>query len=166
MPERLVAGSVDVDGAQTGARGRGRPAQRGGQQANTPIPGGGGDDAADVRATSRLGESLVLHELKIISCNKTRYRPGWKERAVDRRADALQQEYLDKARKADRQYNGVLAGVVGPVEQRLLGLGEVRGVVAGNFGEVSGATHLLAHLATCQVRGAEQTRGRRWVMRV
>ena len=89
-----------------------------------------------------------------------------KERAVDRRADALQQEYLDKARKADRRYNGVLPGVVGPVEQRLLGLGEVRGVVAGNFGEVSGVTHLLlAHLATCRVRVAGPTRGRKGVMR-
>ena len=106
-----------------------------------------------MRPTAQLGESLVLHELKVISCNKTRYRPGWKERDVERRAAALQQEYLDKARKADRRYNGVLPGVEGPVEHRLLGLGEVRGVVTGNFGEVSGATHLLqAHLATCRAR--------------
>ena len=85
---------------------------------------------------------------------------------MDKRAEALPEEYLVKAREADRKYNGVLPWTVGGVEQKLVDLGEVRGVVAGNFGEVSEATHiLLSHLATSQVRVAGVTRGRRGVFR-
>ena len=85
---------------------------------------------------------------------------------MDKRAEALPEEYLVKAREADRKYNGVLPGIVGGVEQKLVDLGEVRGIVAGNFGEVSEATHLLlAHLATSRVRVAGVTRGRRGVFR-
>ena len=43
-------------------------------------------------------EGGVLHEVKIISCNKTRYKPTLVKRAVDIRADKLQQEYIEKAR--------------------------------------------------------------------
>ena len=53
----------------------------------------------------------VLHELKVISCSKSRYKPSWTDRAVDRRAAALHQEYLDKARAADQQYGGVEPGL-------------------------------------------------------
>ena len=53
---------------------------------------------------------LVTHELKVISSNKTRYKPGCEDRAVDKRAEALPQEYLVKAREADHKYNGVLPG--------------------------------------------------------
>ena len=81
-------------------------------------------------------EGGVLHEVKIISCNKTRYKPTWTKRAVDTRAEKLQQEYLVKAREADRVHNNTLAGTVGPVERKLVELGEVRGIVAGNFGGV------------------------------
>ena len=57
-------------------------------------------------------------------------------------------------------------GTVGPVERKLAELGEVQGVVSGNFGEVSEATHaLVAALATCRVRVAGVTRGRRGHMR-
>ena len=31
----------------------------------------------------------VLHELKVVSFGKTRYKPGWKDRAVDVRAAEL-----------------------------------------------------------------------------
>ena len=88
-------------------------------------------------------ESNVLHKLKVISCSNTRYKPTWTDRAVDRRAGLLQEEYLHKARSADRKYNGVQEGEVGPTERKLIQLGEVRGVVAGNWGEVSEATHAL-----------------------
>ena len=51
-------------------------------------------------------------------------------------------------------------GTVGPVERKLVELGEVRGVVAGNFVEVSEDTHtLVAALATCRVRVAGGSRG-------
>ena len=111
-------------------------------------------------------ESNVLHELKVISCSNTRYKPTWTDRAVDRRAGLLQEEYLHKARSADRKYNGVQEGEVGPTERKLIQLGEVRGVVAGNWGEVGEATHaLIAHLATSRVRVVGPTRGRKGLER-
>ena len=60
----------------------------------------------------------------------------------------------------------VQQGTVGPVERKLLELGEVRGIVSGNFGEVSEDTHaLVAALATCRVRVAGVSRGRKGMMR-
>ena len=71
-----------------------------------------------------------------------------------------------KARNADRKYNGVAEGEVGATERKLLQLGEVRGLVAGAWGEVSEPCHaLLAHLATSRVRVAGPTRGRRGLER-
>ena len=111
-------------------------------------------------------EGGVLHEVKIISCNKTRYKPTSQKRGVDTRADGLQQSYLVKARNADRDHNLTPPGTVGPVEQKLVELGEVRGIVSGNFGEVSEDTHsLLATLATSRVRVAGPSRGKRGHMR-
>ena len=78
-----------------------------------------------------------MNKLKVISSNKSRYKPGCKDRAVDKRAEALPQEYIGKAQEADRKYNGVQPGVIGGVKQKLISLGEVRGVVAGNFREFS-----------------------------
>ena len=98
----------------------------------------------------------VLHEVKIISCSKTCYKPNSPKRAVDSRADLLPQEYLNKARAADQNHN----------QMKLLELGEVRGIVAGNFGEVSEHTHaLVAALATYRVRVAGVSRGRKGHMR-
>ncbi len=97
--------------------------------------------ARGVRGGPRGGggtvEGGVLHEVKVISCNKTRYKPSSQKRAVDSRADLLPQEYLRKARAADQAYNDTPAGVMGPVERKLVELGEVRGIVSGSFGEVS-----------------------------
>ena len=57
-------------------------------------------------------------------------------------------------------------GQVGRVEQKLLQLGEVRGIVTGAWGEVSEPTHaLLAHLANSRVRIALPTRSRRGLLR-
>ena len=58
----------------------------------------------------------MLHEVKIISCSQTRYNANWQERAVDRRADMLHQEYVLKARRVDRQHLGLEDGQVGPME--------------------------------------------------
>ena len=109
----------------------------------------------------------VLHELKVISVSKTRYRPGWRDRAVDVRATELHTEYVVKARGADQRYGGVAVGTVGPVESKLLSYGRVKGLVFGNFGEVSEATHnLLDYMATSRVRVAlPQREGRRGVTR-
>ena len=87
-----------------------------------------------VRGLGGAVEGGVLHEVKIISCNKTRYKPTWTKRAVDIRAEKLQEEYLVKAREADRVNNHTLAGTVGAVDWKLVELGDVHGIVAGNFG--------------------------------
>ena len=68
------------------------------------------------------------------------------------RALKLPAEYLDKARAADRR-QGVQEGVVGRVEAKLVGMGTVRGVVSGNFGEMSEDTHLLVAGPTLGRRG-------------
>ena len=81
------------------------------------------------------------------------------------RAGKLQKEYNDKAQGADRR-QGVPEGRVGPVESKLISLGKIEGIVAGQFGEVSEATHrLVAALATSRVRVAGPTRGRRGLVR-
>ena len=47
----------------------------------------------------------VLHELKVISASRTRYKVTQTERGVDKRSKELHGEYVSKARKAD-QPNG------------------------------------------------------------
>ena len=111
--------------------------------------------AGAMRGGGGTVEVGVLHEVKIISCSKTRYKSNSLKRAVDARADLLPQEYVNKARGADRKHNQIPEGTIGPVERKLVELGEVRGIVSGNFGEVSEHTHaLVAALATCRVRVA------------
>ena len=127
-----------------------------------PLQHGGGGGVMVGPEIGRPVASPVLHELKVISCSQTRYKPTWTDRAVDKRASELQKEYETKAKNADRKYNGVRDDEVGPTERKLIQLGEVRGLVAGNWGEVSEPCHaLLAHLATSRVRVAGPTRGRR-----
>ena len=63
-------------------------------------------------------------------------------------------------------YNHTPPGTTGPVERKLVELGEVRGIVAGNFGEVSQDTHsLMASLATSRVRVTGPSRGRKGTLR-
>ena len=99
--------------------------------------------AGAVRGGGGVVEGGVLHEVKIISSSKTRYKPNSLKRAVDSRADLLPQEYLNKARGADQTYNQIPPGEVGPVERKLVELGDLRGIVSGNFGEVSEDTHVM-----------------------
>ena len=67
---------------------------------------------------------------------------------------------------ADRNNNGVPEREVGACERKLIELGEVRGLVAGNFGEVCETWHaLLAALATSRVRVAGVKYGRRGMLR-
>ena len=72
-------------------------------------------------------EGGVLHEVSIINCSKTRYKPKSQKRAVDARADLLSQEYLNKAKEADRKHNQVPEDTVGPVQRKLVELGEFKG---------------------------------------
>ena len=127
---------------------------------------GQGEGAPGLPAGGLAGQaSSVLHEVKVISSSRTRYNPAWRKRAVDVRADQLQGEYVAKARAADRRQDAPEAGV-GRVEQKLLSLGPIQGIVAGQFGEVSEATHsLLDTLATSRVRMAGPSVGRRGLLR-
>ena len=55
--------------------------------------------------------------------------------AVSRRAAGLHAEYCDKARATDTRYCGTSLGETGPVLQKLLSYGRVRGLVFGAWGE-------------------------------
>ena len=93
-----------------------------------------------------------MHELKIISCSSTIYKPSFKKSAVEVRAGQLQHEYLVKTRKADRK-QGVPEGEVGRVETKLVSMGEVRGIVFGNFAEANEDTHILVVALAIPSRG-------------
>ena len=75
----------------------------------------------------------VLYKLKVISCNKSRYKPSRVKRAVDKRAEQLDMEYRDKARATDRNFGGVERGRIGPVENNLLSFPQVQGLVFGSY---------------------------------
>ena len=47
----------------------------------------------------------VLHELKVISCSQSRYKPSWRDRAVDRRAEALHRTRVVFARALRHSHN-------------------------------------------------------------
>ena len=119
----------------------------------------------DMRISLTIGgvSRQVLHEIKCISSSQSRYRPSWTERGVDKRADQLHQEYVMKARRADQEYGGVAQGEVGGVERKLNSYPKVEGIVFGNWGEASQATHqLVEELASSRARVADpQARGRR-----
>ena len=109
-----------------------------------------------------LGE-MVLAELKTISCCPTRYKrnPRATTKAVDRRAATLPHEYRQHARKIDQQYGGVLPGVVGPVEAKLLSFPGLRRWVIGAWGEASEDLHILVKdLAKARAKHQQQLEGR------
>merc|ERR1711867_130947 len=57
-------------------------------------------------------------------------------------------------------------GQVGRVEEKLVSLGDVRGIVVGQWGEASQATHyLLDDMAKSHVRVAGPSMGRRGLLR-
>ena len=49
----------------------------------------------------------MLHEIKVISCNQTRYKPSLETRAVAKRADQLHQEYVEKQKLLIRNLEGL-----------------------------------------------------------
>ena len=76
----------------------------------------------------------VLQEIKVISVSQTRYQPTWEERGIDRRADELHNEYVNKARRVDTLYCETQPGQVGPIEAKLLSYERVRGCCLGLSG--------------------------------
>ena len=70
---------------------------------------------------------------------------------------------MDKVRKADQEHGGVQPDQIGGVENKLLSYPKVEGIVFGNWGEASEATHQLVEaLATSRAQVAQpQARGRK-----
>ena len=70
-----------------------------------------------------------------------------RQKAVNRRAKALQGEYEGKLRGMDRQFHGTPEGQHGPLVRRLNSFPKLQGYVIGAFGEVSEDLHrLVDHL--------------------
>ena len=63
---------------------------------------------------------------------------------VERRADKVPAEYVQKAKAADVRYCGTSPGVVGPIQQYLDSLPPVLPLVFGSMGETSAGVALLA----------------------
>ena len=102
-----------------------------------------------------------LAELKVINCCQTRYTPGDRTKAVDRRAKLLQGEYKKKARDVDKLYGGTREGETGPVENKLNQYGDLQGLVVGAFGEGSEDLHNRVQLlAESMVMAMGLARGR------
>ena len=86
----------------------------------------------------------ILMDVKTMAMCPTRYNKNSTEgraRAVVRRQKSVHNEYLNKARKADRNYNDhdsrEQGNAAGPVETELHNYPRVKGLVVGAFGEVS-----------------------------
>ena len=113
---------------------------------------------------SSLNTECVLAELKVISRCQTRYKrnPRHPEKAVVRRASLFAGEYLTKAKKVDQVYGGVQAGVVGPVQAKLLSFPALRGYVFGAWGEASPDVHTLVYMLATSRQKYQQTLEGRW----
>ena len=81
-----------------------------------------------------------LSKQKFISSGSSRYPRGCGDKAVDRRARALPEEYRARFSTIDRQYHGVIRGQIGPLKERFDSMGELQCLVVGRFGE--GSQHL------------------------
>ena len=57
------------------------------------------------------GKVMRLAELKVINCCRTRYTPGDRLRAVEKRAKLLPGKYKKKAKDVDRLYGDTREGV-------------------------------------------------------
>ena len=62
---------------------------------------------------------------------------------MDQRAKQIPNAYRNKLKKIDSKYNGTVVGQVGPLEQRLLGFGDILRLVAGQYGDISQDFHVL-----------------------
>ena len=108
---------------------------------------------------------LVLAEEKVITCCPTRYQrnPRAVNKAVNRRAALLPGEYTSHAKKVDREYGGVPAGVVGPVQAKLASFPPLRGWVFGAWGEASDDVHqMVDYLAEARQKHQQLLEGGRW----
>ena len=115
---------------------------------------------------SDLGDSQVkLAELKVLNCCKTWYSTGSgvnvNVRATDKRANGLQANYKNKAKKVDQDIIGTAAGERGPVERKLDEYGDIMGLCFGAWGEASKDVHTLVDvLAKSRLKHQLQDAGR------
>ena len=72
-------------------------------------------------------------------------------------------EYTSHAKKVDREYGGVPAGVVGPVQAKLTSFPPLRGWVFGAWGEASDDVHqMVDYLAEARQKHQQLWEGGRW----
>ena len=120
----------------------------------------------DFKISTQEGDREVpaLYEMKVLSSCRTRYprNPRPEARAVDRRAELLQGEYVKKARTVDQKYGGADVGETGGVERKLLSFPRVRGLILGAWGEINDEfQELLQHISQSRLRQMEHQPGGR-----
>lgn len=95
-----------------------------------------------------LNTSSTLGDVKTLSPCLDYINTYGNRKPVDNRADQVQNDYINKAKRLDRTHNGVIAGDQGPVETHLRSFnnGMVDGLVVGPFGECSRQIHALRDL--------------------
>ena len=99
-------------------------------------------------------EETVLAELKVISSCPTRYsrNPRAAEKAVDRCASTLPEEFNTHAKNIDRVYGGVPVGEVGPVQAKLQSFPTFRRWVFGASEDIHDMVDYLAEARLAHVK--------------
>ena len=109
------------------------------------------------------GATDTLCELKLLNAGVSRYPrsgPQAQEKAVNRRARALQGEYEGKLSKLDQDFHGTAPGQTGPLVQRLRSFPRLQGLVIGAFSECSDDIHLIVdYIAESRCRYLAQSTG-------
>ena len=104
-----------------------------------------------------------LAELKIIYAGPSRYPPGSRDKAVDRRARLLPGEYRHTLATLDQRFHGTQPGVMGPLVRRMeevVGDEGLQCLVVGRWAEGSQHLHdLVQKLAEARALHDERTTG-------
>ena len=107
------------------------------------------------------GPTDSLAELKCISAGVTWYPRGVKGKGTDRRAAKLPAEYKRNLRKLDHRFHNTTRDQAGPLVQRLLSYGDLRGLVVGPWVDGSRDLHsLIKLLGEQRVLAQARARGR------
>ena len=98
--------------------------------------------------SQEIDTSSTLGDVKTLSPCMEYISTYGNRKPVDVRADRVQSDYINKARRLDITHNGINAGELGPVENHLRSYnnGVVDGLVVGPFGECSRQVHALKDL--------------------
>jgi hypothetical protein len=103
----------------------------------------------DIIWSAKVGDPPLALDVKTMYPGGNLYTRYRKEicGAVRARADSVPTTYLDKAKKLDVKYNNTVPSDIGPVQQCITALGDVRAPVVGAFNEISKDFHTLIRLA-------------------